>query len=139
MTWCIAWRIVFGALVLLAASSRVSLAADPRYPDWPCAQAKVPEISLPAVWAGPPLDDVQDKWKDDSRVAALVAKTAARRMPLDEAEKEIKAFLASSQNDKAMAGKLLFAGLFDTLNAERSTVMNGLERVMRKQREAADK
>jgi hypothetical protein len=139
MNWRITSRVVLGALALLAASSRVSLAADPRYPDWPCAQAKVPEISLPAVWAGPPLDDVQDKWKDDSRVAALVAKTAARRMPLDEAEKEIKAFLASSQNDKAMAGKLLFVGLFDTLNAERSTVMNGLERVMRKQREAADK
>jgi hypothetical protein len=139
MNWRITSRVVLGALALLAASSRVSLAADPRYPDWPCAQAKVPEISLPAAWAGPPLDDVQDKWKDDSRVAALVAKTAARRMPLDEAEKESKAFLASSQNDKAMAGKLLFAGLFDTLNAERSTVMNGLERVMRKQREAADK
>jgi hypothetical protein len=138
MTWCIAWRIVFGALVLLAASSRVSLAADPRYPDWPCAQAKVPEISLPAVWAGPPLDDVQNKWKDDAKVSALVTKTAARRMPLDEAEKEIKEFLAST-NDKAMAGKLLFAGLFDTLNAERSTVMNGLERVMRKQRGEADK
>ena len=138
MTWCIAWRIVFGALVLLAASSRVSLAADPRYPDWPCAQAKVPEISLPAVWAGPPLDDIQNKWKDDAKVSALVTKTAARRMPLDEAEKEIKEFLAST-NDKAMAGKLLFAGLFDTLNAERSTVMNGLERVMRKQRGEADK
>ena len=138
MTWCIAWRIVFGALVLLAASSRVSLAADPRYPDWPCAQAKVPEISLPAVWAGPPLDDIQNKWKDDAKVSALVTKTAARRMPLDEAEKEIKEFLAST-NDKAMAGRLLFAGLFDTLNAERSTVMNGLERVMRKQRGEADK
>ena len=138
MTWCIAWRIVFGALVLLAASSRVSLAADPRYPDWPCAQAKVPEISLPAVWAGPPLDDIQNKWKDDAKVSALVTKTAARRMPLDEAEKEIKEFLAST-NDKAMAGRLLFAGLFDTLNAERSTVMNGLERVMRKQRGEADR
>src|ERR1700751_1316969 len=138
MTWCIAWRIVFGALVLLATSSQPSLAADPRYRDWPCAQAKVPEISLPAVWAGPPLDDVQNKWKDDGKVSALVTKTAARRMPLDEAEKEIKEFLAST-NDKAMAGKLLFAGLFDTLNAERSTVMNGLERVMRKQRGEADR
>ena len=36
-------------------------------------------------------------------------------------------------------GKLLFAGLFDTLNAQRSSVMSGLERVTRKQREAADK
>ncbi|HZR85869.1 MAG TPA: hypothetical protein VFB02_03645 [Bradyrhizobium sp.] len=134
----IEWRILLGALALSAAWSQTCLAADPRYPDWPCAQAKVPEISLAAVWAGPPLDDVQNKWKDDSKVAALVTKTAARRLPLDDAEKDIKAFLAAS-NDKAAAGKLLFAGLFDTLNAERSTVMNGLERVMRKQREAADK
>ena len=90
------------------------------------------------MWAGPPLDDIQNKWKDDAKVSALVTKTAARRMPLDEAEKEIKEFLAST-NDKAMAGRLLFAGLFDTLNAERSTVMNGLERVMRKQRGEADR
>ena len=133
------WRIVLGALVVVAASSGAGYAADPRYPDWPCAQPKVPEISLPAVWAGPPLDDVQNKWKDDSKVSVLVAKTAARRTPLDEAEKDIKQFLESSPNDKVTAGRLLFAGLFDTLNAERSTVMNGLERVMRKQREAADK
>jgi len=132
------WRMIVGALALSAASSQACLAADPRYPDWPCAQAKVPEISLAAVWAGPPLDDVLNKWKDDAKIAALVAKTAARRLPLDDAEKEIKAFLAAS-NDKTTAGKLLFAGLFDTLNAERSTVMIGLERVMRKQRAAADR
>jgi hypothetical protein len=132
------WRIALGALVVLAASNEAR-AADPRYPDWPCAQAKVPEISLPAVWAGPPLDDVQDKWKDDPKVNTLVTKVAARRLPLDDAEKDIKAYLAASTNDKVKAGKLLFAGLFDTLNAERSTVMNGLERVMRKQREAADR
>ena len=34
---------------------------------------------------------------------------------------------------------LLFAGLFDSLNAQRTQVLNGLERVTRKQREAADK
>src|SRR6516164_3977863 len=30
-----------------------SLPADPRFPDWPCNQIKVPEISVAAVWAGP--------------------------------------------------------------------------------------
>ena len=60
------------------ASAEVCLAADPRYPDWPCAQAKVPEISLAAVWAGPPLDDVADKWKDDAKVSALVYKTVRK-------------------------------------------------------------
>ena len=133
------WRVAIGALLFLAASAESCFAADPRYPDWPCAQAKVPEISIAAVWAGPPLDDVRDKWKDDAKVAALVTKLAARRTPLEEAQKAITEYLAGSTADKTTAGKLLFAGLFDTLNAQRSSVMNGLERVMRKQRAAAEK
>jgi hypothetical protein len=132
-------RIAIGTLLAFAACVGNGFAADPRYPDWPCAQAKVPEISLAAVWAGPPLDDVQNKWKDDAKVSALVTKLAARRTPLEEAEKSITEFLTASAADKATAGKLLFAGLFDTLNAQRSSVMNGIERVTRKQREAADK
>lgn len=123
----------------LAAASTAARAADPRYPNWPCAQAKVPEISLAAVWAGPALDDAETQWKDDARVTALVTKLSARKTPMDEAEKSVKEFLSGSAADKAANAKLLFAGLFDTLNAQRSQVMSGLERVMRKQREAADK
>jgi hypothetical protein len=133
------WQTAIGALFLAAASPGFCIAADPRYPDWPCAQAKVPEISLAAVWAGPPLDDVANKWKDDAKVSALVAKLAARRTPLEEAEKAIAEYLAGSASEKITAGKLLFSGLFDSLNAQRSSVLNGLERVTRKQRDAADK
>ena len=71
-------------------------------------------------------------------ISALVAKLAARRTPLEEAEKDVEEFLAGSP-DKVTSGKLLFSGLFDTLNAQRSSVMMGLERVTRKQREAAEK
>ena len=130
------WILPVMAIALSGAAAR---AADPRYPDWPCTQAKVPEISLAAVWAGPALDDVQNKWKDDSKISALVAKLSARKTSLDEAEKSVKEFLAASPSDKSANAKLLFAGLFDTLNAQRSQVMNGLERVSRKQRESADK
>ena len=133
------WRVTIGALLGLAASTGFGRAADPRYPDWPCTQAKVPEISLAAVWAGPPLEDVSDTWKNDAKVTALVTKLAARRFPVEEAQKAITEFLAASAAEKGATGKLLFAGLFDTLNAQRSSVMNGLERVTRKQREAADK
>jgi len=129
--------LAIAALAFVVAGS-AARAADPRYPNWPCAQAKVPEISLAAVWAGPPLDDAETKWKDDSKVSALVSKLAARKTPLDEAEKSVKEFLAASA-DKTANAKLLFAGLFDTLNAQRAQVMSGLERVSRKQREAADK
>jgi hypothetical protein len=127
------------AALAFAVSTAAARAADPRYPDWPCSQAKVPDISLAAVWAGPALDDAASKWKDDSKVSALVSKLAARKTALDEAEKSVKEFLTGSAADKAANAKLLFAGLFDTLNAQRSQVMSGLERVSRKQREAADK
>ena len=114
-------------------------AADPRYPDWPCAQAKVPEISLAAVWAGPSLDDVGGKWKDNAEISALVARLSARRTPIEDAEAQIAKFLSTAGTNKSEAGKKLFAGVFETLNAQRSSVMNGLERTTRKQREAAGK
>lgn len=132
------WRIGI-ALLALAASTQASLAADPRYPDWPCAQAKVPEISLAAVWAGPPLGDAEQRWKDDPKVSALVEKVSARKLPLDDAQKAITDFLSQPGTDKVATGKLIFAGLFEQLNAERSSVMSGLERVTRKQRQAAEK
>lgn len=131
-------RVLATAVLTFALSGTAARAADSRYPDWPCTQAKVPEISLAAVWAGPPLDDVQNKWKDDAKISALVSKLSARKTPLDEAEKSVKEFLAGSAADKTANAKLLFAGLFDTLNAQRSQVMSGLERVSRKQRDAAE-
>lgn len=130
-------RMILSFALLLMASG-IARAADPRYPDWPCMQAKVPEISLAAVWAGPPIDDVASRWKDDTEVATLVTQLAARRVPLDEAQKAVADYLARAK-DKTAAGKLVFAGLFDTLNAQRSAVLTGLERVMRKQREAVEK
>jgi hypothetical protein len=132
-------RVAIGALFAVAASTQLCLAADPRYPDWPCAQAKVPEISLAAVWAGPPLGDAEENWRRDSKVSALVEKVASRKIPIDEAQKSITEFLSTPGADKMATGKLLFAGLFEQLNAERSSVIGGLERVTRKQRQAADK
>ena len=132
-------KVLAMAVVALALSGTAARAADPRHPNWPCTQAKVPEISLAAVWAGPALDDAETRWKNDAKITALVAKLSARKTSIDEAEKSVKDFLAASSTDKTNNAKLLFAGLFDTLNAQRSQVMNGLERVSRKQREAADK
>jgi hypothetical protein len=133
------WRIAIATLFVLAASTEGCLAADPRYPDWPCVQAKVPEISLAAVWAGPPLDEATEKWKNDAKVSLLVPKLAARKTPLEEAKQAVTEFLTGSAAEKTETGKLLFAGLFEILNAQRNSVLNGLERVTRRQREAADR
>jgi len=98
----------------------------------------VPEISLAAVWAGPPLDDIAGKWKEDATIGSLITKVAARRTTLEDAQKAITDYLKGAA-DKTASGKLLFSGLFDVLNGQRSQVMSGLERITRKQREAADK
>jgi hypothetical protein len=133
------WWTALCVLAVAALPAGRGFAADPRYPDWPCAQAKVPEVSLAAVWNGPALDEATTKWREDAKVSALVPRLAARRTPLDEAEKAIVEFMSQSASEKAEKGKLLFAGLFEKLNAERSAVMNGLERITRKQREAVEK
>lgn len=128
---------LFVALLIGLASSGAR-AADPRFPDWPCVQIKVPELSVAAVWTGPPIDDVRGQWQSEPKVGELVPRLAARRTPLEEAERLITEFLGSPA-ERAQKGKLLFAGLFETLSHERSEVMDGIERFSRKQKGVVDK
>ncbi len=128
---------MLAAAVPLAAPLQ-AFAADPRFPDWPCVQIKVPEISVAAVWTGPPIEDVGTKWQEDPSVAELVPRLAARRTPLEEAEKRIADFLVDPAT-REQRGKLLFAGLFATLARERAEVMDGIERFSRKQKGVVDK
>jgi hypothetical protein len=122
----------------LTASTVHAAMVDPRFPDWPCQQIKVPELSVAAMWAGPPIDDVGTSWSNDPKLKELVIKLAARRTPLEDAEKDIVAFVTGSADEKAAKAKLLFAGLFATLNHERTEVMDGIERFSRRMKEFAD-
>src|SRR3978361_1949652 len=103
-------RAIALAAMLALTVVQPSRAADPRYPDWPCPQAKVPEVSLAAVWAGPDLADVVGRWKDEERMAGLAATLGARRTPLEAPETDVAALLSGSPADKRAQGKLLFAG-----------------------------
>src|SRR6516162_10148953 len=109
------WSVVMAVAMELALRG-ISLAADPRFPDWPCNQIKVPEISVAAVWTGPSIDDVGNAWEED---ADLVARLAARRTPLDDAQKAISDIVTGTESERQKKAKLLFAGLFKTLNHER--------------------
>jgi hypothetical protein len=116
----------------------VSNAADPRYPDWPCVQAKVPEISVAAVWDGPPIEPVANDWRDEPRIKDLVARLAARRTPMDEARQSIAEFVTGDVTSKADRGKRLFSALFETLNNQRSEIMTGIERLARSEKGLAE-
>ncbi len=128
----------FAAAVVFGAGVSISHAADPRYPDWPCVQAKVPDISVAAVWDGVPIEPTAATWHDEPEIKDLVARLAARRTPMEEAQKSIVQFLSADAAAKADRGKQLFAGLFETLNSERTEIMNGLERLARSEKKLAE-
>ena len=131
------WSFTMAVAIELALRG-MALAADPRFPDWPCSQVKVPEISVAAVWGGPAIDDVGNAWEQDAAIKDLVARLAARGTPLDKAQKAVSDFITGPESERQKKAKLIFAGLFKTLNHERSEVMRGIERYFRKQREFSD-
>jgi hypothetical protein len=130
---------MFAAFIVLMTLSSPLRAADQRNADWPCVQPKVPQMAVGAMWDGPSIEDVGNSWQDDPKIKDLVSQVAARRTPLDVANKAIAAFVTGTAAEKQDKAKKLFAGVFDTLNQERSEVMNGLERVARNEKELADK
>ena len=131
-------KLAFCALVAAAACwTQPSFALDPRYPDWPCQQLKVPGIAVASVWNGPSIEGVDAK-PADGKEADLVARLAARRTPMEDAKKLIADYLVGSDAEKQQKSKTLFASLYSTLNAQRDEVMSGIERFSRKQKSAAE-
>jgi hypothetical protein len=107
-------------------------------PDWPCTQRKVPQLSLGQVWNGPDLPPAAKDWSNDPAVSALVEEVAARRVPIADAQKEIKDFAASLPAEQlAPKMTMLVQGMFDHMDAERSHVISGISRYAHKQLEMA--
>ncbi len=123
------------AVALVATLAPPASALDPRYPDWPCQQLKVPGISIAGVWNGPPMDTASDR--DDSvdpRQAELVARLVARRTPMPEARQLIQDYVTGTPDQKRQKATALFAAVYAVLNGQRDQVMNGIERFSRKQK-----
>jgi hypothetical protein len=130
------WRCV--VLAMAACWTQSAFALDPRYPDWPCQQLKVPGIAIASVWNGPSIDIDDGAKPIDAKQAELVSRLAARRTPIEDARKLIADYVVGTSADKQEKAKTLFAALYSTLNAQRDEVMNGIERFSRKQKTAAD-
>ena len=129
----------FGVVVALAAClSQPAFALDPRYPDWPCQQLKVPGISVASVWAGPSIDGNDKVESSDPKQAEIVSRLVARRTPMEDARKLIAEFVVGTSDEKQQKATSLFAALYSRLNAQRDEVMNGIERFSRKQKTMAE-
>ncbi len=129
----------FCVVVALAAClAQPAFALDPRYPDWPCQQLKVPGISVASVWTGPSIEGLDNTEPTDPKLAELVSRLAARRTPMEDARKLITEFIVGTSDEKQQKAKSLFAALYSRLDAQRDEVMNGIERFSRKQKAMAE-
>ena len=134
-------HIVIGALVLAAGlvSIGIAQAATGLDPDWPCVQRMVPSLSVGTVWRGPSLESIETDWQSDSELRTLVATVSARRTPLDEARETIKGFASGLGSDNSARLTALFAGIFETINKDRETVIRGIKKYARHQRALGEK
>ena len=123
-------------LLYLAPGARAATSEDP---DWPCIQRQVPEVSAGMVWAGPPVDGLEPKWRQDADVGELAAAIARRATDIEEAKAKIAAFAARQGVDRNEKLTLLFAATLAIVNKERSAIMDGIKRYARRQAKLARK
>ena len=126
------------AVALAACLTQPAFALDPRYPDWPCQQLKVPGISVAAVWTGPSIESIDTTRPADPKQAELVERLAARRTPMEDARKLIADYVIGTGEERQGKATALFAALYAKLNAQRDEVMSGIERFSRKQKAMAE-
>jgi hypothetical protein len=108
-------------------------------PDWPCQQRLMPTLGGGALWSGPPLDSVGD-WRGEAVVAELVGRIAPRNVSTEAGVAAIGAFADQlpQEADRRRLMILVFAGLLDETNRERSEIIDRLKALGRRQHELAD-
>ncbi len=99
----------------------------------------MPELSAGAVWAGPSMENAAKIWREKPAVQSLVTRIAARRTPVEEGVGVIETFAKTLGGGKDATLTLVFAGLFATIDAERSLIIAGIKRYTKRQRRLADR
>ena len=135
-------RFLVFALAALVATATVqvtdSRAADGSNPDWPCIQRLVPRISTAQVWAGPEPDP--SSWRSNEPVRSLADQIAVRRMPIEDARASVSEFAESLPEDERNEQlTALFGRTLELINRDRASIIAGIGRYARSQRERAER
>ncbi|MFV8836611.1 hypothetical protein ACNSTU_16745 [Aquisalimonas sp. APHAB1-3] len=134
--YCVAGAVI--ALMVLPADNVQAQRAATGPPDWPCVQRLIPELSWGTLWAGPSPDELERDWWDDEEAARVVRYATARGTSDQEALERVRAFLEEVDSDNEKRLTLLFAGLFQEVNRERTRTINAVRRYARGQVERLD-
>lgn len=107
-------------------------------PTWPCIQRKVSNLSIGQMWTGEILEPEKIAEADD-KLDVLAAALAVRRTSLKEAEQLIEDFAKAAGEDKSEQLTLLFALVFERIDAERAQLIGGIGRYAGKQAGLAER
>lgn len=121
------------AILLPAIAAAAPRTADP---DWPCQQALVPTLTAAMMWNGPALDNIGD-WHADPAIAALVEHLAQREVTREQGTAALGDFLHGLDGDRQRKIGLVFAGLLDETNRDRTVVIERIKDLAQRQRSLA--
>lgn len=133
------WRraaVRLGAAVAVLLAAGTAHAASSSDPDWPCIQRKVPQLSIGQMWSGP---EAVGDWRADPEIALLANRIASRRTDLTEVEALVDGFAAESGAERSEKLSLLYSGVFQLIDRDRSQVIGGISRYTTRQRALADR
>ncbi|MCB1859286.1 MAG: hypothetical protein KDI63_13485 [Gammaproteobacteria bacterium] len=118
-------RLLFLFFVLPVGSGWAQGSQDPEH--WPCPQVFVPSVPAAVIWDGPAVEETSRQWETIPEVNSLVSRLVAPGMKLADAEQLIAAFAGvqpPAVKDQMLT--LLFAGVLEGLNADRSHLLSGI-------------
>ena len=121
-------------LACFAAAATAATTDSTESLDWPCDQALVHEIPAAVVWEGPSVEGLEHAWQKNEAVDPLVQRLTSVAYDRDRAEREIAEFASQQEagrKDRMLT--LLFAGVLEELNQDRSRMLNGILRYSRGQ------
>lgn len=105
-------------------------------PDWPCEQRYVADLSWGTIWTGPNLDEPLKTWERDALARDQAVAVASDDTEEKDGVKMIDAFaskLTGSDKEKDKELTTLFAGIFDSMNSQRSAMLRGIKRFVGRQ------
>ncbi|SFU83071.1 hypothetical protein [Halomonas korlensis] len=112
-------------------------------PDWPCVQRLIPELAWGTIWTGPSPEALERSWWEDEEVGRVVRFATARETPREEALQRVHDFVAQvagqPEADREERLTLLFAGLFERIDRERSRIIERIRSASRGQVKRLDR
>lgn len=125
--------LVFTLLLAVAHSDRIQAqpaATGP--PDWPCVQRLIPEIAWGTLWTGPSPETLTQDWWDDDEIGSVVRFATSSDTTVEDAVARVRTFMERESPDERRL-TLLFSGLLEQINDERSRTIAGIRSASRAQ------